>query len=59
MTAAIAGVWAVENDDDVGEDVDCSVPETNDKVDVTVVDRCDLEATSSTKPCLPVPVSSC
>lgn len=69
MTAVIAGVGAAEND---GEDTDRSVPDANDKVDETVVDRYGLESnicvTSSTfsvfssesfasEPCLPAPVS--
>lgn len=61
VTAVIAGGWAVG--------VDGSVPDTNDKVDETVVDRCDLEPNPSTffassceafapEPCLPLPVSA-
>lgn len=66
VAAAISGVWSVENDG--GEDVDCSVPDNNDKVGETVADRCDLESTPSTfsassceasasEPCIPLPVS--
>lgn len=57
--AITAGVWAAGNDG--GEDVDRPVPDTNDKADETVVDRCDLEAFSreafDSEPCLSVPVS--
>lgn len=63
VTVLIACVWAVENDD--GEDVDGSAPDTNDTVDERVVDRCDLEFSASSceefarEPCLPVvPVAS-
>ena len=44
---ATDSVWAVENDD--GEDVDRSAPDTNDTVDETVVDRCDLEFSASSR----------